>query len=205
MTPEEVLRAGAFGGGYFRPITSGVTRCRYTGAWREFPAAWFAGLDVPTRAAAPVYDAAVNRYGVRCGQDLLAWESSGWIAKSDPYGWFMWYCRYFLGRRSDDDARQIGRWAGVAGSKGRWKANLVAKVAMAGAAFDDATVSPVVRQTLLHWGYALTRADYERGAATFRRTGAAPYVAGSGALKAAPPPPPPAAAPGGTAGRKRRR
>ena len=30
---------------------------------------------------------------------------------------------------------------------------------MAKAAFDDAAVSPVVRQTLLHWGYELTQAD----------------------------------------------
>ena len=26
-----------------------------------------------------------------------------------------------MGRRIDDDARQIGRWMGVAGEKGRWK------------------------------------------------------------------------------------
>lgn len=22
------------------------------------------------------------------------WEQSGWMHKQDPYGWFMWYCRY---------------------------------------------------------------------------------------------------------------
>ena len=30
----------------------------------------------------------------------------------------------------------------------------------AGAAFDDPKVSPVIRQTLLHWGYELTEVDY---------------------------------------------
>ena len=39
----------------------------------------------------------------------------------------------------------------MCGAKGRWKQNLVAKVLRAGAAFDDARVSPVVRQTLQHW------------------------------------------------------
>jgi hypothetical protein len=27
----------------------------------------------------------------------------------DPYGWFQWYCRFYLGRRSTDDDRQVGR------------------------------------------------------------------------------------------------
>ena len=30
--------------------------------------------------------------------------------KIDPYGWFQWYFRYQLGRRSKDDKRKINRW-----------------------------------------------------------------------------------------------
>ena len=35
-------------------------------------------------------------------------------------------------------------------------------MAAAGAAFDDPTISPVVRQTLQHWGYALTSDDFAK-------------------------------------------
>jgi hypothetical protein len=176
LTPKEVLQAGAFGGGYFRTIRSGVTGKTYVDAWREFPPDWFAGLDVRKRVAAPTYDARVNRYGVSCGQGLLEWESSGWIASQDPFGWFHWYCRFTLGRRSEDDARQISRWAGVAGAKGRWKQNLIAKCVAAGAPYNDASVSPVVRQTLLHWAYELTADDFGGFARTYAQTGRAPYI-----------------------------
>ena len=71
------------------------------------------------------------------------------------------YCRFFQGRRSPDDERQVGRWAACAGEKGRWRNNLIAKCVAAGRAFDDASVSPVVRQTLQHWAYRLTEADHD--------------------------------------------
>ena len=62
----------------------------------------------------------------------------------------------------------MARWAACAGVKGRWKNNLIAKCVAAGAAFDDASVSPVVRQTLQHWGYRLTQADHDAYAAKVR-------------------------------------
>ena len=119
LTPAEILQSGAFGGGYFRTIRSGVTGLTYIDAWKEFPAEWVAGLNIKKQLASPNYNPSVNKHGVKCGQDLNAWESSGWIVAQDPFGWFHWYCRFYLGRRSEDDDRQISRWVGIAGPNGR--------------------------------------------------------------------------------------
>jgi hypothetical protein len=61
-----------------------------------------------------------------------------------------------------DDERQISRMMGVAGPKGRFRNQLINKVAAARAQFDDPRVSPVIRQTLHHWAYCLTEKDYIR-------------------------------------------
>eukprot|EP00794_Sanderia_malayensis_P000816 gene816-112_t len=163
MTPKEVLQAGSFGGTYFRPIKSSVTGLKYDKMWSELPQNWLEGLDVSKMVCSSTYNEKVNTYKVKSGGDLEMWESSGWIAKIDPYGWFMWYCRFYLGRRSEDDDRQISRWKNCAGPKGRWKNNLIGKIARAGANFENIAISPVVRQTLQHWAYRLTEKDYVKG------------------------------------------
>ena len=55
------------------------------------------------------YDVNSSCYKVECGTSLRFWESKGWINKIDPYGWFQFYFRYWKGRRSKDDKRQINR------------------------------------------------------------------------------------------------
>jgi hypothetical protein len=90
---------------------------------------------------------------------ILASRASAGISPVDPYGWFQWYCRFYLGRRSTDDERQIARALGVMGPKGRFRNQLIGKCSAASKAFDDPSVSPVIRQSLQHWGYALTQAD----------------------------------------------
>ena len=170
LSPEEVLRAGAFGGTYFRSITSTVAKCRFPATvHREFPPSWFAGIDTSRLVTAAQYDASVNRYEVKSGNDLAFWEGKGWMRPCDPYGWFQWYCRFWLGRRVEDDARQVSRWVKAIGPKGRWRTFLVGQCVRASKEWNDATASPVTRQTLLHWGYELTETEFERLAGPIRR------------------------------------
>ncbi|KAL4233085.1 hypothetical protein ACF0H5_007770 [Mactra antiquata] len=173
MTPKEVLAAGSFGGTYFRPIKSTVTGKSYSGVWKELPKDWLEGLNIGKQVSCAVYDEKVNTYGVKCGGSLQMWEESGWIHKQDPYGWFMWYCRFYQGRRSSDDERQIGRWLRCAGDTGRWRNNLISKCVRSGCAFDNAGVSPVVRQTLQHWAYRLNENDFDAGVKKMKKKGLA--------------------------------
>jgi hypothetical protein len=80
----------------------------------------------------------------------------------DPRGWFQWYCRFFCGRRTDDDARQITRWRGVAADTGRFRVQLANRLVRAGLPAASAPeLSPVICQTLLHWADALVQADVD--------------------------------------------
>ena len=95
----------------------------------------------------------VNKYGVKCGTSLRFSENKGWINKTDPYGWFHWYFRYYLGRRSKDNERQINKWKKI---MSRFRAILVKMIRDAGRKFDDYSIPHKIRQILLHWGYELT-------------------------------------------------
>lgn len=163
LTPKEVLQAGSFGGTYFRPIYSSVTGQKYSSdVYKEFPSEWFEGLNIKSQVTSSVYRNEVNTYKVKCGGSLEMWESSGWINKQDPYGWFQWYCRFYLGRRTEDDRRQVDRWKNCTGDKGRWRNNLISKCVRSGCAYDNFAVSPVVRQTLQHWAYKLNKEDFDK-------------------------------------------
>jgi len=160
LTPFEVMQLGSFGGTYFRPLESAVTGQKYNSeVWQEFPADWFKGLKISKQVSSSKYDPAVNRFGVKCGGSIGMWESSGWISKLDPYGWFQWYCRFYLGRRTTDDERQISRWKSGHGPTGRFRVQLLNKIVAAGTSVDDASISPVIRQTCQHWGYCPTGSD----------------------------------------------
>ena len=119
------------------------------------------GISIKSLVTCATYDAKKNKYGVKCGGSLGMWESSGWISDIDPYGWFQWYCRFYLGRRSTDDERQISRWKSGHGPTGRFRSQLMNKILAAKTTVDDPKISPVVRQTCQHWGYVPTQQDLD--------------------------------------------
>jgi hypothetical protein len=94
LTPKDLLRLGVFGGKY-------LTDCG-----GEYPKAWFGKAKLSPSGADPN----LNLFGVDASLPLSVWRDKGWIYPPDPRGWFQWYCRYYLGRRCEDDGRQIRRW-----------------------------------------------------------------------------------------------
>ena len=163
-TPKEVFQEGSFGGTYFRPIYSSITKKKYTSkkVIQEYPKSWFKGIDMDKMVTSSIYDKDVNKYKVKCGSSLETWEENDWIIDQDPYGWFQWYCRYSMGRRSDDDERQMKRWLALAGPNGRFRRRLMNEIIKKKKRYNDYTVSPVIRQVLLHWGYELTSKDLQK-------------------------------------------
>ena len=152
-TPVEIIVEGAFGGTYFRDICSSVNDKFYKNSWEEFDVL----KDIDQKYyCSDYYDVSLNKYGVKCGTSLRFWENKGWINKQDPYGWFQWYFRYWLGRRSRDDERQIKKWNGIVD---RFKGKLIEMIKKSGSKFDDYFISPKIRQILLHWGYELKESD----------------------------------------------
>ena len=151
FTPAQVIAVGSFGGIYFNRFGGKPGILKYPGGGVpidviDFPAAWFEGLPV-THYAGRRYNKAVNKFGVVAGQDQEYWEAKGWMCGPDKRGHFQWYCNFFLGRRCDDDARQISRWKGVAADSGRWRVTLANRLARAGLGADAAArVSPVICQ-----------------------------------------------------------
>lgn len=129
LTPAEMLRLGVFCGKYMTDCT------------KEFPKSWFERAKLSPRGR----DCALNYFGVDASQPLSEWKKKGWIHPDDPRGWFQWYCRYYRGRRmQDEDARQIKRWKAIRRHVGQIKKNCEP---------HDMTCRRRQRQALLHWAY----------------------------------------------------
>lgn len=126
LTPKQMLELGVFGGKY-------MTDCR-----KEFPASWFAHAKLNHET----HDKNLNLFKVNASQPLKVWKDKGWLHKDDPRGWFQWYCRYYMGRRHPDDARQIKRWKAIS--------RHIAQVRKS-CPRGDRTCRPRQRQALLHW------------------------------------------------------
>lgn len=130
LTPGEMLHLGIFGGNYFNAVP------------KEFPPEWFKDVYL-SQDGHP--DNRTNYYKVGASQPLSVWQKKGWIYEEDPKGWFLWYCRYYLGRRiPEEDSRQINRWKNIK----RHIAQLQRSCAI-----GDLSCQPRRRQVLLHWAY----------------------------------------------------
>lgn len=130
LTPKQMLELGIFGGNYFKS------------APKEFPSAWFKKVNFSTTGK-PEKD--LNYFKINASQPLEVWQKKGWIYFEDPLGWFLWYCRYYMGRRiQDEDTRQITRWVNVRRHIAQLQKNC---------AIGDVTCRPRQRQALLHWAY----------------------------------------------------
>jgi hypothetical protein len=128
LTPAEMLELGVFGGKY-------MTDCA-----EEFPEDWLEHAKLSRKR----HDPALNFFGVNASKPLGYWRAKGWIYQEDPRGWFQWYCRYYLGRRCPDDARQIKRWKAMQRHIAQLKKNCRK---------GDLTCRRKQRQALLHWAY----------------------------------------------------
>ena len=128
LTPQQMLEMGVFGGKY-------MTDCR-----KEFPASWFARAKL----CHDKHDPELNFFGVNASQSLSVWREKGWIHPDDPRGWFQWYCRYYMGRRSADDLRQIKRWKAITRHVAQVKKNCMK---------GDLLCRRRQRQALLNWAY----------------------------------------------------
>lgn len=163
ITPKKMFEMGVFGGTYFRPIHSSITNKNYKNVWKKYS---FLKSIPDHKIASSECNVELNKYKVNAGTSLEYWENQGWIKPSHPYGWIQWYCDFYEGKRSDDDERQIKRWLALAGPKGRFRTRLVNMVKAkykhkVKHNFNDYSISPKIRQTLLHWCFELTTKDFE--------------------------------------------
>lgn len=130
LTPKQMLELGVFDGVYFD------ARER-----REFPKSWFARAKLSTTGEP---DPKLNFYKIHASQPYAVWKAKGWIHPQDPRGWFQWYCRYYRGRRTADDERQIKRWIAMRRHIMQIRKNCVP---------GDQDCHRKQRQALLHWAY----------------------------------------------------
>lgn len=128
LTPEQMLKMGVFGGKY-------MTDCQ-----KEFPKKWF----IKEKLCHEKHDPQINYFHVNASQPLSVWRKKDWIHPEDPRGWFQWYCRYYIGRRHEDDKRQIKRWKAIKRHIAQIKINCIPK---------DFDCRKKQRQAVLHWAY----------------------------------------------------
>ena len=133
-TPAEIIKEGTFGRTYFRDIYSGIN-----GKWHRKLQKQFDELRniVQKYYCSNYYDSTVNKYCDKCGTLLNFFENKRWINFIGPYGWFQWYFRYWLSRKSLDAKRQIARWKGIVS---RFKGNFIKIIKDTNRRFEDHSI-----------------------------------------------------------------
>lgn len=161
LTPRQIFESGAFGGTYFRPIYSSVTKKKYKNVHKKYKS--LEGIsDKILIVPFEEYNTKLNKYKVKVGSTLELWEEKEWIRSSHPYGWIQWYVEFYEGKgrkNEQENRRQIDRWKKLAGPNGRFRKRLINMIQKKKKKFNDYSISPKIRQTLLHWGYELTEED----------------------------------------------
>ena len=161
LTPREIFQLGSFGGTYWRPIKSKFFKNTLRNYHKKYPASWWKGIP-NENLTSPDYESSKNKYKVKVGLTLEYWETHDWIKKTSPYGWMNWYCDFYNGKRSEDDRRQITRWKQLTGPNGRFRKFLVTQILKKDGKWNDIVTSPKIRQVLQHWGYKLTKSDFDK-------------------------------------------
>lgn len=155
LTPQQMFDLGIVGGSYFRDIKSPITGKSHSKEDLK-PFVFLDKID-KDKLISQEYNKQYNRFKVTAGSSYSYWIEKGWINEKDAHrGWIHWYCYFYMGRRSDDDVRQITRWKNFASKKsGRFRIrfqNIINRLGL-----NNKEVSPVIQQNLLEWAVDSTK------------------------------------------------
>ena len=133
-TPQQMLVMGVFEGKYMNDCEG------------EFPHEWYTAANNRNKLSQKA-DPSVNYFKIKSRLSLGEWRKRGWIpaysGDKDIRGWFQWYCRYWIGRRTPYDHIQIKRWRAFARHSAQVRKNSP----------GDLNKRRKQRQALLQWSW----------------------------------------------------
>jgi hypothetical protein len=144
-TPKQMMKMGIFSGAYWKDCVA------------EFPQDWL--THAKQSKVMGKGDASLNYFsGYESRLSLKEWQRRGWIpcapGDQDFYGWYMWYWRYFLGRRIPNiDDVQIKRWMAIKRHYSQVIKNCKHPKDAKGHCTDPMNCRPRQRLALLQWSW----------------------------------------------------